>query len=218
MKNIFSFSLKKSVLTILFLVITSISFGQFYFGGGVNLLKGFTMKSSYLGLSLMGEKINDNHSIYANFNIRLNNKEDDLIATDINDKELDIGDLTNRYNTLELGRRNYFTDEIQYGFGYYFAEHVSISYNNVAIKLNDDIDPNLIDSELRGNILSIAVGGNAGAQYAFVSGIFFGDIGFNYIIMPFSSNILAQNFVNNYLSQLNFTLTIGFKKTLRFGY
>ncbi len=220
MKNKLSFSVKRFALSLLFIVFTTISFGQLYFGGGINLIKGFTVKSPYLGLTLIGEKINDNQSIYANFNITLNKKEQDVLATDSNNNSVVIGDLTYRYNTLELGRRNYFTDDIEYGLGFYLAEHVTISYNTVEIQLDKGIDQSSIsnNSNLRGNVLSLAIGGNAGAQYAFVRGVLFGDIGFNYTLIGLPSNVLAQNYMQSYFSQLNFTVTLGFKKALNLQY
>jgi hypothetical protein len=223
MKNTLSFSVKRFALSILLSVCTSISFGQLYFGGGVNLIKSFTVKSPYLGLTLMGEKIDDNQSLYANFSMSLNKNEQDQLfpmssSSNLSDTAI-LGNLTYRYNTLELGRRNYFTDDLEFGVGFYLAEHVTISYNTVGINLSNYNTskyhlPSTIPS--KGNILAFAIGGNAGAQYAFFRGVIYSDIGFNYTLVGLPNNITAQNTTS--FSQINFTFTLGFKKTLNFHY
>ena len=223
MKNRLSFSVNRSLLSLLFLVFTSVSFGQLYFGGGVNLIKGFTVKSPYIGLTLMGEKIDDNQSLYANLTMSLNKNEQDQLfpmasSTNLSDTTI-LGNSTYRYNTLELGRRNYFADDLEFGLGFYLAEHLTISYNTVGINLSNYNTsnyhlPTTIPS--KGNILSFAIGGNTGAQYAFFRGVIYGDVGFNYSLVGLPNNITAQNTTS--FSQINFTFTLGFKKNLNFNY
>ncbi len=223
MKNTLSFSVKRFALSILLSVCTSISFGQLYFGGGVNLLKGFTVKSPYLGFTVMGEKIDDTQSIYANLSISLNKNEQDQLfpmtsSTNLSDTAI-LGNLTYRYNTLELGRRNYFAADLEYGLGFYLAEHITISYNTVGINLSNYNTslyhlPSTIPS--KGNILGFAIGGNAGIQYAFFRGVLYGDAGFNYSLVGLPNNVTAQNTTS--FSQINFTCIVGFKKALNFHY
>lgn len=199
------------------------SYSQMYFGGGVNLIKGFTVASPYLGFNLLGERMDDNRSLYANISMTLNQKEKEQYfpmtsSQGFSDTTI-LGNLTYRYNSIELGRRNYFGNDLEFGFGYYLAEHVTISYNTVGISLSNYNSSNYhLPSTIptKGNILVVSVGGNAGMQYAFVRGILFGEIGFNYALLASPNNITAQNTTS--FSSINFNLLVGFKKTLHFGY
>ena len=225
MKTTKSFHVKKLYLIfILFFVgITSYVNSQIFLGGGVNLIKGFTVKSPYYGLTLSGERLDDTQSLYANFSMTLNQKEQEQLfpmssLVGMSDTAI-LGNLTYRYNTLELGRRNYFGNDLEFGFGYYFAEHITISYNTVGVNLSNYNTSNYrLASNIpaKGNILVLAIGGNAGIQYAFVRGVLFGDIGFNYALLATPNNVTAQNTTS--FSSINFTLLVGVKKTLNFGY
>lgn len=197
---------------ILFLVVSTSLFSQFNVGGGLHAVKGFSEKTPFTGLAIFGEKMDDMQSIYGQFSMTLNNKGEDFYVDSY------LGNFTYRYNTLELGRRNYFGNDLEFGFGYYLAEHVNIAYNTVGIQLKDTtIDVLPPEIPRTGNIIAIFVGGNIGIQYAFVRGIVYMDGGFNYSLFGTTNNSTAAQYIN-FFSPLNFTVNIGYKKTLNFGY
>ena len=202
----------------LFLTLFQSVHSQIYAGIGLDGIKGFTVVNPYAGMSLLIEKRNYATSIYARIGSTLKKNED--VISLIDNYNSVYGNLSYRYNTLELGRRNYGGNDLEYGFGYYVGEHVTVSYNSVRVE-------NLIDQPIdyvypsditkKGNLLSIAVGGNAGVQYSFVRGIIYFELGFNFSILPGTPNNYIASLTNSY-SGLNFTLNVGFKKALVFGY
>ena len=199
----------------LFLTLFQSVHSQIYAGIGLDGIKGFTVVNPYAGMSLLLEKQDDEHSIYARFcsTLSKNEKQEYLIVDTI------IGNLTYRYNTLEIGRRNYYGNDLEYGFGYYTAEHITVSYNRVGINLVNAPSNFSLPSSIpaSGNILSFAIGANAGIQYAFVRGIIYSEIGFNYSLtggMP--NNSTAQS--TSSFSGITFTANFGIKKMLRYGY
>ncbi len=188
---------------------------QIYAGIGLDAIKGFTVANPYAGMSLMLERQEDEHSVYARFcsTLSKNEKQEYLIVDTI------VGNLTYRYNTLEVGRRNFYGDDLEYGLGFFTAEHVTISYNRVGINFLNAPSNYSLPSTIpaSGNILSFAIGANAGVQYAFVRGILFSEIGFNYSLtggMP--SNATAQS-TSSY-SGITFTANFGVKKMIRYDY
>lgn len=198
------------IVLLVFLFFTNFSFSQFNLGAGSHFVKGFNEKSPFLGLAVFGEKMDNMKSIYGQFSMTLNNKEE------IKYEGQSLGNFTYRYNSLELGRRNYFGEDLEFGLGYYLAEHVTVSYNTVGVELL-----NVLPSEMprKGNLLGVYVGGNIGIQYAFVTGTFFLDAGFNYALFWNPNNTTSSQYVNYGLfSPININLNFGFKKTLRFGY
>jgi hypothetical protein len=196
---------------------------QIYAGIGLDAIKGFTVANPYAGMSVMLERQEDEHSVYARFcsTLSKNEKQESLsyLLNDYSIADSIIGNLTYRYNTLEIGRRNFYGDDLEYGLGFFTAEHVTISYNRVGINLLNAPSnyslPSLFSSS--GNILSFAIGANAGVQYAFVRGILFSEIGFNYSLtggMP--SNTTAQ--ITTSYSGITFTANFGVKKMIRYDY
>lgn len=188
---------------------------QIYVGLGVDAIKGFTVRNPYIGMSLLMERQDAEHSVYARFCSTLSKPEKQEYLID----DTITGNLTYRYNTLEIGRRNYYGNDLEFGFGFYTAEHVTISYNRVGINFLNAPSNYTLPSTIpgSGNILSFAIGANAGIQYAFVRGILFSEIGFNYALtggMP--NNVTAQN--SSSYSGITFTANFGFKKALVFGY
>ena len=199
----------------LFLTLFQSVHSQIYAGIGLDGIKGFTVVNPYAGMSLLLEKQDDEHSIYARFcsTLSKNEKQEYLIVDTI------VGNLTYRYNTLEVGRRNFYGDDLEYGLGFLTAEHITISYNRVGINFLNAPSNYSLPSTIpaSGNILSFAIGANAGVQYAFVRGILFSEIGFNYSLtggMP--SNVTAQS-TSSY-SGITFTANIGVKKMIRYDY
>jgi hypothetical protein len=188
---------------------------QIYAGIGLDGIKGFTVVNPYAGMSLMLEKQDDEHSIYARFcsTLSKNEKQEYLIVDTI------IGNLTYRYNTLEIGRRNYYGNDLEYGLGFFTAEHVTVSYNRVGINLLNAPSNYSLPSSIpaSGNILSFAIGANAGVQYAFVRGIIYSEIGFNYSLTGGMPNNATAQSTSSY-SGITFTANFGFKKMIRYGY
>ena len=217
MKKYRLFSSKTYIILTLCLLFNSFHsmHSQIYVGLGLDAIKGFTVKNPYAGMSLLIEKQDDEHSIYARFCSTLSKAEKQEYLID----DTITGNLTYRYNTLEIGRRNYYGNDLEYGIGFYTAEHVTISYNRVGINFLNAPSNYALPSTIpaSGNILSFAIGANAGMQYAFVRGILFTEIGFNYSLtggMP--NNITAQN--SSSYSGITFTANFGIKKMIRYGY
>ena len=201
----------------LFLTLFQSVHSQIYAGVGLDGIKGFTVVNPYAGMSLLLEKQDDEHSIYARFcsTLSKNEKQEYLIV----ETDSIIGNLTYRYNTLEIGRRNYYGNDLEYGLGFFTAEHVTVSYNRVGINLLNAPSNYSLPSSIpaSGNVLSFAIGANAGVQYAFVRGIIYSEIGFNYSLtggMP--NNVTAQSTTS--YSGITFTANVGFKKMIRYGY
>jgi hypothetical protein len=197
-----------------FMFIVNFGYSQFNLGTGIHAVKGFNEKSPFVGLAVFGEKMDDMRSIYGQFSMTLNNNVEDFYAGPY------LGNFTYRYNSLELGRRNYFGEDLEFGLGYYLAENVTVSYNTVGIELKDTT-LNVLPSEIprKGNVLAVYVGGSIGLQYAFVRGTFFLDAGFNYAIFGNANNTTSAQYISNGLfSPICINLNFGFKKTLRFGY
>lgn len=199
----------------LFLTLFQSVHSQIYAGIGLDGIKGFTVVNPYVGMSLLLEKQDDEHSIYARFcsTLSKNEKQEYLIVDTI------IGNLTYRYNTLEIGRRNYYGNDLEYGLGFFTAEHVTVSYNRVGINLLNAPSNYSLPSSIpaSGNILSFAIGANAGIQYAFVRGILFSEIGFNYSLTGGMPNNTTAQSTSSY-SGITFTANVGFKKMIRYGY
>ena len=199
----------------LFLTLFQSVHSQIYAGIGLDGIKGFTVVNPYAGMSLLLEKQDDEHSIYARFcsTLSKNEKQEYLIVDTI------IGNLTYRYNTLEIGRRNYYGNDLEYGLGFFTAEHVTVSYNRVGINLLNAPSNYSLPSSIpaSGNILSFAIGANAGMQYAFVRGIIYSEIGFNYSLTGGMPNNATAQSTSSY-SGITFTANVGFKKMIRYGY
>ena len=199
----------------LFLTLFQSVHSQIYTGIGLDGIKGFTVVNPYAGMSLLLEKQDDEHSMYARFcsTLSKNEKEKYLIVDTM------IGNLTYRYNTLEIGRRNYYGNDLEYGLGFFTAEHVTVSYNRVGINLLNAPSNYSLPSSIpaSGNILSFAIGANAGIQYAFVRGIIYSEIGFNYSLTGGMPNNATAQSTSSY-SGITFTANVGFKKMIRYGY
>lgn len=225
MKKQCSTHVKRSyaLVSLLFIGFISNLNSQIFIGTGANVIQGFSVKNPYLGLSLSAEKLDGEQSIYMNFTSTLNQKEQDQLfpmnsLLGMSDTSI-VGNLTYRYNTLEIGRRNYFGNDLDFGFSYYLAEHINIAYNTVGIKLSSyDQSSYRLASNIpsKGNILALSIGGNAGVQYAFVRSVLFADVGFNYALIASPSNVTAQNTTS--FSSINFTFLVGIKKAVHFGY
>jgi hypothetical protein len=199
----------------LFLTVFQSVHSQIYAGVGLDAIKGFTVVNPYVGMSLLLEKQDDEHSMYARFCTTLskNEKQEYFIVDTI------LGNLTYRYNTLEIGRRNYYGNDLEYGLGFFTAEHVTVSYNRVGINLLNAPSNYSLPSSIpaSGNILSFAIGANAGVQYAFVRGIIYSEIGFNYSLTGGMPNNATAQSTSSY-SGITFTANFGFKKMIRYGY
>ena len=207
----------------LFLTLFQSVHSQIYAGIGLDGIKGFTVVNPYAGMSLLLEKQDDEHSMYARFCTTLNKKEkQESLSYLINDYSIPDSinaNLTYRYNTLEIGRRNFYGNDLEYGLGFFTAEHVTISYNRVGINLLNAPSnyslPSLFPSS--GNVLSFAIGANAGVQYAFVRGILFSEIGFNYSLTGGMPNNATAQITSSY-SGITFTANFGVKKMIRYDY
>jgi hypothetical protein len=210
------------VLVLNFLCISSVK-SQLYGGVGLDVIKGFNVSTPYYGLSLLGEKVDGNQSIYAKINMSLSRTEpqsDNLynlfpsMTSDTNS-----ANLTYRYNTIEIGRRNFFATDMEYGLGFFLAEHLMMAYNTVGIHtINTPANYSLPASIPKtGSVLSFSIGANAGMQYGFVRGVVYADLGFNYSLTGgIPNNITASN--SRSYSGIIFTFNVGVKRALNFGY
>jgi hypothetical protein len=222
MKNI---SLSKLFKIFVFIFLSSYSFqsfAQLAIGGGLNSVVAFGVKKPYAGMHLFGEMREDDQSYYVKLSSTL--KQASLQGTiDLTpiDETLEMGstnaDLTFKYTNVEVGKRYYFGQDIDYGFSAFGGSHVSLIFNKASIRPGD-YDESLYQKPASetGNVLSLAVGLNGGVQQAYYFGTLYFDAGLNYLITAIPSNQLASDCISTYglVKSVSFTFNIGYKRSI----
>jgi hypothetical protein len=114
---------------------------------------------------------------------------------------------------LEFGKRYYFGDGYESGFGFYGGSNLSIVFNKVRYDL-DEYDKELYDSAMDedeiGSIVGLAFGLNGGIKNSFYFGTIFLDAGINYSIFAIKSPNLSSTPTN--YSSLFFAFNLGIRK------
>jgi hypothetical protein len=119
------------------------------------------------------------------------------------------------YSVLEFGKRYYFGDGYESGFGLYGSSNMSLLFNTVSIRY-EDYDKtkyqmqNTNNVETKGSIVSLAFGLNGGVKNSFSFGTLYFDAGLNYSIFAIPSNALAGN--SSSFRGLNFAFNLGIRK------
>ena len=123
------------------------------------------------------------------------------------------------YNVLEVGKRNFYGKDLEFGFAGYMSSHFSLIMNTLSFK-NEAFDQSrykfpdgYVD---KAKIYALAGGINLGAQYALFYGTYFLDFGLNYVLMARPSQSLSQDQFQKFNSyrQFFFVANFGFKKTI----
>lgn len=122
-----------------------------------------------------------------------------------------------RFTNLHLGRRFYFLESYDYGFGLYGSTELMASIANSKVNLSDydESKYRLVNVfEEKGSFFGVAFGFNGGAKYSFPFGTAYFDLGFNYLIFGDVTNTQAQNTFTEMGSNLLFSFNLGFRKDL----
>jgi hypothetical protein len=198
------------------------SFSQLAIGGGFNSVVAFGVKKPYPGLHLFGEMREDDQSYYVKISSTL--KQASLQGTIDLEPIIDtlelgstIADLTFKYTNIEVGKRYYFGQDIDYGFSAFGGSHVSMIFNKASISPRD-FNKSLYQTPVSesGSILGLAVGLNGGVQQAYYFGTIYLDAGLNYLITAIPSNQLASDCISTYglVKSVSFTFNIGYKRSI----
>ncbi|MGV3631624.1 MAG: hypothetical protein ACO1O6_10465 [Bacteroidota bacterium] len=213
----------KNILTTIFLAgsFTFPFFSQFSISGGPSLLKPFGIRSTYPGFHLSAEFNDDDvTTLYGRFSFFPSQKGQStqviLTAYDFNTQPFQMQiNSTEKYNysVLEFGKRYYFGDGYESGFGFYGGSNLNIVFNKVRYDL-DEYDKEKYDAGVNedevGSIIGFAFGLNGGIKNSFYFGTLFLDAGINYSIFAIKSPNLV-NTPGNY-SSLFFAFNFGIRK------
>ncbi|MCE3294462.1 MAG: hypothetical protein K0R65_176 [Crocinitomicaceae bacterium] len=213
----------KNILTTFFFssAFTFSFFSQFSVSAGPSLLKPFGIPAAYPGFHISGEFNDDDaNTLYARFSFTPYKKGDQdsavILAYDMNTSPF-VAQVGSRekynYTVLEFGKRYYFGDGYESGFGFYGGSNLNIVFNKVRYEL-DDYNKSLYytenDVEQTGSIVGFALGLNGGIKNSFYFGTIYLDAGINYSLLAIKSQNL-QTVPTNY-SNLFFALNIGIRK------
>jgi hypothetical protein len=216
-----------SRVVFIFLVVLNVFVvkSQLTIGGGLSSIGAIDVKNPYLGFNLLGEYREDDMAYFARFYSTLPQFDSDkIIQMDaINSNEeinLDLNGRVNyNYNVLELGKRNFYGKDLEFGFAGYMSSHFSLIMNTLSFK-SDAFDQSrykfpdgYVD---KAKIYALAGGVNLGAQYALFYGTYFLDFGLNYVLMARPNQSFSQEQFQNFNSyrQFFFVANFGFKKTI----
>lgn len=214
--------MKKILTTSLFIgFLIPAFFSQLSVSAGPSLLKPFGIPSLYPGFHLSAEFNDDDvNTIYGRFSFFPSRKGETGLATltayDQNTTpfltQVDSEEKYN-YSVLEFGKRFYFGDGYESGFGFYGGSNLSIVFNKIRYEL-DDYDKTLyessIDEDEVGSIVGMAFGLNGGIKNSFYFGTIFLDAGINYSIFAIKSPNLSNTPAN--YSSLFFAFNLGIRK------
>lgn len=209
----------------LFLAIAFISFirinAQFSISAGPSLIKGFGVQGSFPGFHIAGEYNNDDAMTYyarvgmflsksgPSSEITAYGKDDNISPYQF---QLDSREKYN-YTVIEFGKRYYFGDGYDSGFGFYGGSGFSVIFNKVQYKVGDyDASKyNLsIGDQTYGTILGLALGLNGGIKNTFHFGTIFFDAGMHYQMLSLPSNELASQ--TSMYSKVFFNFNLGIRR------
>lgn len=124
------------------------------------------------------------------------------------------------YTVIELGKRFYFGNGFDNGFGFYGGTNLNLVFNKVKFEI-ENYDASKYDlyigddlitdrSKAFGTFFGLSFGLNAGVKHSFYFGTIYLDGGLSYPILAQASNQIA-NYSSNYRS-LIFSINLGFRK------
>ncbi|MES2587348.1 MAG: hypothetical protein V4622_00125 [Bacteroidota bacterium] len=197
------------------------SFSQFSFSAGPSLIKPFGIQKAYPGFHLGAEFSNDDvTTMYARFSFMPAQKGTPttlyVTGVDFNVDPYNIEVSSTEkfnYSMLEFGKRYYFGEGYESGFGVYGGSNMSVVFNKVKNELGD-YDHSKYQSpttgEDFGTIIGLALGLNAGVKNSFYFGTLYFDAGLNYKLLALGSNATANN--STQYTSLFFTFNFGIRK------
>lgn len=205
---IFSFSVTKS-------------FAQFSFSAGPSFIKGFGVEGVYPGFHLSGEISNDDvQTMYARFSFMPSQKSfsDSVLVSSISGLDNPYNLLVENvekfnYSVLEFGKRYYFGDGYESGFGVYGGSNLALVFNKVQFEAGEYDKTKYHNANSETNIASFvgfAVGLNGGLKNSFAFGTLYLDAGLNYKLIALASNTIANS--STQYSNLYFSFNFGIRK------
>ncbi len=219
-----------TLLAICFSLLANTSFGQVGVAGGMTMLKPFGLRSYYPGLHIGIEiPTNDQATIYLRLTGTLRNSYVDTVRFEAIDftTSPQIVDVPVKFGSghinFEGGNRYYLGNGYDdFGFSAYGGTVYQLYTMGVKRKNQAEVDETkyvfkdnsgqAVSMPEKGRILAFALGLNGGVQYNMAASTFYFDVSASYNLFAFASNSLAS-FYSNY-SQLNFAMSIGYRRTL----
>lgn len=125
------------------------------------------------------------------------------------------------YTVIELGKRFYFGNGFDNGFGFYGGTNLNFVFNKVKFTDIENYDATIYDlyvgdelvkdkSRAFGSIFGLAFGLNAGIKNSFYFGTLYLDAGISYPILAQPSNTIAS--YSSMYQPLIFNINLGFRK------
>ncbi|MBI2259272.1 MAG: hypothetical protein HYU67_10295 [Flavobacteriia bacterium] len=220
----------KYSLFLLSALIVFCSKAQFSVSVGPSMIKSFGISGIFPGFHVGGEYAKDDQSsLFARVSFmpsKQNTPETGfMIATgktfDVNPYSIQLESTEKiNYTAIEIGRRYYFGNGLDYGFGFFGGSNLCFVFNKVKYEVQD-FDENNYDLFINaeqisdrdkaiGNIFGFSFGLNAGIKNNFTFGTLYLDGGMNYAIYALPSNTIAST--STMYRQLFFSVNIGIKK------
>lgn len=216
----------KKIAFILALMLTTSNsyFSQVSFSVGPSLIKPFGLQGVNPGLHI-GVEINDDDflTLYGRF-LYLPATKGDPSITIVSGKDFNVSPYSIEVNSydkrslsmLEFGKRYYFGDGYESGFGIYGGTTLSLIFNSVRTELDDYDESQYMytgSSETNGTILGFGFGINGGLKNSFNFGTLFFDAGINYSLLQIASNSYASNYMSSdKYRTLNFVFNLGIRR------
>jgi hypothetical protein len=214
--------MKKFLLLVAIISFTGMkSFAQFSFSAGPSIIKGFGIQGVYPGFHIAGEISNDDvQTMYARFSFMPSQKlpSNPILVSSIsgndNPYNLEVQTVEKfNYSVLEFGKRYYFGDGYESGFGVYGGSNLSLVFNKVQFEVGEYDKTKYQNSNSEtsiGSFVGFALGLNGGLKNSFTFGTVFLDAGLSYKLLALASNTIASS--STQYSNLFFTFNLGIRK------
>jgi hypothetical protein len=221
----------KNYLLIFVLTLSLQSFAQYSVSAGTSMIKAFGVQGVYPGFHIGLELSKDEQStLYGRIGIypgKKNEAQDGIAYTISKDGSanpysypLTAMEKYN-YTIIELGKRFYFGNGFDNGFGFYGGSNLNFVFNKVQFTDIQKYDAAIYDlyvgdqlvkdeSRAFGSIFGLSFGLNAGIKNSFYFGTLYLDGGISYPILAQPSNIIAS--YTSMYKPLIFSVSLGFRK------
>lgn len=217
--------MKKIISAFVLILIINTAYSQISIGGGASMLKVFGVPAPYAGMHLLVEyPVDDETSYFGRINFFGKQKGEPVYtyADAIDFVNTTPGQIpvsyqtTFNYTTIELGRRYYFGNGYDYGFGAYGGTQAMVAFNQAKV-ISSDYDKTkyrITGLEPKGAVFSIAAGLSGGIKNDFTWGTLYLDGAFHYLFLGQSTNVTAANGFSEFGGQILFSFTVGYRKTI----
>ena len=222
--------MKKIIFLIGFIFYFLISHAQFGVSVGLSMIKSFGIIGVYPGFHISGEYGKDDESTLFGrisfFPGKKGEKEVGIVSTQA--KDLNVipyqysveSQEKFNYTTIELGKRYYFGNGYDNGFGFFGGSNICLIFNKVKFEV-EDYDEATYDlmflnekvsnrSKAFGTLFGVSFGLNAGIKHSFNFGTLFLDGGLNYALFAQPSNDIAA--LSGMYRSLFFNFNLGIRK------